>query len=447
MENKPTPQFYQSLRFRFGLLFNSLLFLFVSFIVYSLYKNAKTELDKSFDLQLKSSAYSILQRTEIDPIAVPLPKKGEFFRIIYDNKATKSPLFDNLPKNVSDQEKWRLISVKKYPENGGIISVDFALSAEQYHSSTQKLKTLLYIYLPVAFLVAFLGGYLLSWFFLRPLRRIIINANKVDLEHIELLSEPGSKDEFYHLTDALNRMLVRIDEQAKQQTAFFTMASHELRTPISNMLTELQVCNQGSLDPDTKKLLVNQELEVKRMKGLVDNFLWMSQIESSKVLTRKSKIDLAEMVLEISEGFSKQLAVNQQRFKIDLSPLEGDFSIFADKNQVEVIIKNLISNSVKYGGINTRIDIEIFQNQKKGIIVANSIGQTITDPEKLKGQFLRDSSHKEGFGLGLWISEILSEKNNARLSLHTTDNRFYAMLEFDELPLEFNDQHDYKSGD
>lgn len=432
MESRPISPFYQSLRFRFGLLFNSLLFLCVSVIVYSLYKNAKTELDKSFALQLKSSAYNILQRTDIDPIAVPLPKNGEFFRIIYDNKAKKSQLFDNLPKNVSDKEKWRLISVKKYPENGGSISVDFALSAEQYYSGIQKLKRLLYIYLPVAFLVAFLGGYLLSWFLLRPLRRIISNANKVDLEHIKLLSEPRSKDEFYHLTDALNRMLLRIDEQAKQQTTFFTMASHELRTPISNMLTELQVFNQDFLDLDAKKLLDNQELEVKRTKGLVDNFLWMSQIKSSNILTKKSKIDLAEMVLELSEGFRKQLTINHQRFKIDFSPVDGDFSISADKNQVEVIIKNLISNSIKYGETNTTIDIKIFQNQKKGIIVSNSISQIITDPEKLKGQFLRDSSHKEGFGLGLWISEILSEKNNARLSLDTLDKRFYAMLQFDE---------------
>lgn len=432
MESRSVLQFYQSLRFRFGLLFNSLLFLCVSVIVYSLYKNAKTELDKSFALQLKSSANTILQRTDIDPIAVPLPKNGEFFRIIYDSKVKKTSLFDNLPKNVSDRQKWRLISVKKYPENGGSISVDFALSAEQYYSGIQKLKRLLYIYLPIAFLVAFFGGYLLSWFFLRPLRRIVNNANKVDLEHIKLLSEPGSKDEFYHLTDALNRMLLRIDEQSKQQTTFFTMASHELRTPISNMLTELQVFNQEFLNSDTKKLLYNQELEVKRMKGLVDNFLWMSQIESSNIFTRKSKIDLAEMILELSEGFRKQLTVNHQRFRIDFSPVDGDFSLSADKNQVEVILKNLISNSIKYGGLNTIIDIKIFQNQKKGIIISNSISKIITDPEKLKGQFKRDSSHKEGFGLGLWISEILSGKNNARLSLDTLNKRFYAKLEFDE---------------
>jgi signal transduction histidine kinase len=138
------------------------------------------------------------------------------------------------------------------------------------------------------------------------------------------------------------------------------------------------------------------------------------------------------MVLELSEGFRKQLTINHQRFRIDFSPVDGDFSISADKNQVEVIIKNLISNSIKYGETDTTIDIKIFQHQKKGIVVSNAVSQTIADSEKLKGRFLRDSSHKEGFGLGLWISEILSEKNNARLSLDTLDKRFYAMLEFDE---------------
>lgn len=431
MQGKTISRFYQSLRFRFGLLFNSLLFLCVSVIVYSLYKNAKTELDKSFSLQLTSSANNILEKTDIDPIAIPLPKNGEFFRIIYDNNARKTQLFDNLPKDVSDKKKWSLISVKKYPENGGIISVDLALSAGQYHSGIQKLKRLLYIYLPIAFLVAFLGGYLLSWFFLRPLRRIVSNANNVDLEHITLLNEPQAKDEFYHLTDALNRMLMRIDEQAKQQTAFFTMASHELRTPISNMLTELQIFKHGSLDADTKQLLDNQEQEVNRMKDLVNNFLWMSKIESGNLYINTSEINLADLVLEFTEALGKQLSVRTQRFKIDFQPPDGQFKIIADINQVEVIINNLISNAIKYGKHDSVININIFQNIKIGFEVCNLTYRTIENPENLKGQFMRDSFHKEGFGLGLWISDILSGKNNAKLTLDALDQKFYAKLEFD----------------
>ncbi|WP_294273599.1 HAMP domain-containing sensor histidine kinase [uncultured Chryseobacterium sp.] len=432
MKGRPTSFFYQSLRFRFGLLFNSLLFLCVSIIVYSLYTNAKTELDRSFSLQLSSAANAVLQKTDINPIAVPLPKNGEFFRITYDNEVKKTELINNLPQDVADKEKWRMVSLKKYPENGGSISVDFALSAENYHSGVRKLRQLLYIYLPIAFLVSFLGGYLLSGFFLRPLRRIIHNASKVDLEHITLLSQPKTRDEFYHLTDALNRMLMRIDEQVKQQAAFFTTASHELRTPISTMLTELQIFNRELLDADTRNLLDNQEQEVKRMKVLVDNFLWMSQIESGNLRTNRSEIDLAEMVLEISEGFAKQMAVNGQRFRIEFSPVDGDFTLSADKNQVEVIVKNLMSNAVKYTKGDPVIDIKVFQDKKKGIMISNSVSRDIEDPEKLKGQFLRDTFHKDGFGLGLWISDILSGKNKAKLSLESVNNRFSAMVEFDE---------------
>ena len=252
------------------------------------------------------------------------------------------------------------------------------------------------------------------------------------MEHIPLLSQPQTRDEFYHLTDALNRMLMRIDEQVKQQTTFFTMASHELRTPLSNMLTELQVFNGESPDTDTRKLLDNQEQEVKRMQALVDNFLWMSQIESGNLRTNKSEIELAEMVLELSEGFMKQVTLNQQRFRIEFSPVDGDFTVTADRNQVEVIIKNLLSNAVKYTKPDTVIDIKIFQHEKKGLVISNAISQTIENPEKLKGQFLRDTFHKDGFGLGLWISAILSEKNNARLSLDSFERRFSVSLEFDK---------------
>lgn len=433
MKNRPPSFFYRSLRFRFGLLFNSLLFLCVSFIVYSLYKNAKTELDRSFSLQLSSAASNILQKTDLNPISVPLPKSGEFFRIVYDNNVKKTTLIDNLPEDAGDKEKWRRISLKRYPENGGTLSVDLALPAENYHAGIRKLRQLLYIYLPVAFLVSFLGGYLLSGFLLKPLRRIIGNASQVDLEHITLLAKPRTRDEFYHLTDALNRMLLRIDEQVKQQAAFFTMASHELRTPISNMLTELQVFNRELPDPDTRNLLDNQEQEVKRMKALVDNFLWMSQIESGNLRTSRSEIDLAELVLELSESFTKQMVLNRQRLRMDLSPADGNFRISGDRNQVEVILHNLMANAVKYGEPGTAIELTLFRNEKTGILISNAVTHTIEDPEKLKGQFLRDTFHKDGFGLGLWISDTLSRKNNARLSLNSTNKRFSATLEFNEM--------------
>lgn len=430
MKKQPASFFYQSLRFRFGLLFNSLLFLCVSVIIYSLYKNAKTELDRSFSLQLSSAANSVLQKTDIDPISVPLPKSGEFFRIIYDNKVRKTTLIDNLPLDRADREKWRLVSVKKYPENGGILTVDLALSAENYHAGIRKLQQLLYLYLPVAFLISFLGGYLLSGFLLRPLRRIIHKANQVDLEHITLLAEPAARDEFYHLTDALNRMLLRIDEQAKQQAAFFTTASHELRTPISTMLTELQVFNREPADLQTRQLLDNQEQEVRRMKALVDNFLWMSQIESGNLRAHPSEIDLAEMVLELSEGFGKPMAVNRQRFRIELSPADGDFTVSGDRNQVAVILHNLISNAVKYGEPDSTLEITLYRKEKTGILVSNAISQPIENPEKLTGQFLRDTFHKDGFGLGLWISDTLSRKNNAELTLEAEKGRFLARVEF-----------------
>lgn len=433
MEGKLTSPFYQSLKFRFGLLFNSLLFICVSFIAYSLYKNAKAELDRSFSLQLKSSANNILQKTDIDPITIPLPKTGEYFRIIYDNDANKTQLFDNLPRDVSDRQKWQLLSVKKNPENGGTISLDFALSAEHYYSAIQQLKSLLYIYLPIAFLVSFAGGYLLSGFFLKPLLRIINNANSVDLEHITLLSKPPSKDEFYQLTDALNRMLMRIDDQAKQQTAFFTMASHELRTPISNMLTELQIFKYNSLDANTKQLLYHQEQEVNRMKDLVNNFLWMSKIESGNLYINKSPIDLPDLVLQLTEGFANPLLLKNQKFKIHLQPVDEQLKIVADRNQLEVIINNLISNAIKYGNDDSVINIHIFQREKIGLEVSNLTNQTIENPENLKGQFHRNSYHKEGFGLGLWISDQLSKKNDIQLKISAKHQIFSAKLEFERI--------------
>jgi len=143
-----------------------------------------------------------------------------------------------------------------------------------------------------------------------------------------------------------------------------------------------------------------------------------------------SEIDLAEMVLELSEGFRKPMAVNRQHFRIELSPADGDFTVSGDRNQVEVIFHNLISNAVKYGEPDSTLEITLYQKEKTGILVSNAISRLIENPGKLKGQFLRDTFHKDGFGLGLWISDTLSRKNNAELILEAEKGRFLARVEF-----------------
>lgn len=436
--------FYSSIRFRFGLLFNCLLLVFLSGIIFLLFNNVRNEFESSFRRRLWVGANLVLQKTDISPVTVPLPQAGEYFSIRYSNNVHTDTLFGNLPvpplQNSHDSlyrtDKWWSIQVKKKLETGGVVTVVYMLPATDFNKSMRSISTLLFIYIPGSVVIAFIAGYFLSGVFLRPLRQMIDKANRVDLgSDIRLLDEPVVKDELHELTDAINRMLARIQKQSQQQNNFFASASHELRTPLSNMLTELQTADLKSIPAEMNMLMSNQLTEVKRLKELVNNFLWMSQLKADGETIHKTVFNLAEVCVELIESQQWQAGRKSQSFKIGFYPEDSDFLVLADKAQISIAFSNLVSNAIKYGLSNEVIDLTISKKECIMVSLKNKTLLVTEDANQLKNEFKRGDDYQEGFGLGLWLTDQLLEKNGGKLDLHCKDNIFVADIKFSKYPV------------
>ncbi len=438
MTTKPLYPFYRSLRFRFGLLFNCLLLVFLLAIIFLLFGNVKHELENNFRLRLSNGAAAVLQKTEVNPTTIPLPQNGEHFALTYNSGKRTDTLFTNLTAgtlpNANDSlykslDEWRF-STHKTLETGGIINVIYALPSYDYNASLKQLQTLLLFYIPIAIVVSFVAGYFLSGILLQPLYNIIAKANRIDLtHHIKLLDEPSVKDELHQLVDALNRMLSRIEKQSQQQNAFFASASHELRTPLSNMLTELQTMDVTSAPPTMQTLIENQVAEVQRLKKLVNTFLLMSQLKAGALPSSKSSFSLGDLCLDIINEFQAGAKEKGQLFKVELLPSYASFRIVADEEHMFIIIKNLVENAVKYGLPYRTIALRLQESKGSiSILVQNETGVAIEDVGALKQEFNRSENLQEGFGLGLWIADELANRNGFVLTLTYDDKVFSAQL-------------------
>ncbi len=438
MKRYTTHPFYNSIRFRFGLLFNCLLLLFLSGIIFLVYSTTRKVLEKDFTRRLSSGATAILRKTDINPVTIPIPQNGEYFLITYDNKILPDTLFNALPPKapnagvhvVSKGKQWWSFKTIKELETGGIISVVYTLSAAEYNSALGWLKTLLFLYIPIAVILSFIMGYFLSGIFLRPLNRMIAKTAKIDLANdIKLLEEPVVKDELYELTDAINRMLTRIERQSQQQNAFFASASHELRTPLANMLTELQTIDKTAVSGEINQLVYNQINEVKRLKGLVNNFLWMSQLKADSIITHKTKLDIAELIVEIVESFQPKALEKRVGIKLIAEPPDASFIVTGDKNQLAMVLSNLTENAIKYGLAESVIQFKItVSGQFISTKITNVTDHIIADAESLKNEFTRVTAFDEGFGLGLWIADQLLQKNRGLLLLSYENAVFTAKI-------------------
>ncbi|MCF0059132.1 HAMP domain-containing sensor histidine kinase [Dyadobacter sp. CY356] len=430
--------FYSSLRFRFGLIFGFVFLCFLLVTGITLYSNVKSQFEKSFDARLQTQGNAILRETDINPLTIPLPAQGEYFRLIYQANNKQDTLFNNLPVSVQKSENaaslllWRWKELTTKPETGGIIRILYVLPATELIRDINRLKIILFLYFPLSFLPAFFIGYFLSGFLLRPIENIVKKADDISLQNqIILLEEPSVKDELHKLTGSLNKMLTRIQKQAQEQNAFFASASHELRTPLSVMLTELQILQNDRLPSEVKPVIENQITEVQRLNKVVNDFLLMSQLRSGVLVFNKTVVNLPEVAIEILERLAAKAQLKQQTFKIVLTPENGEFDICTDRSHLKTILLNLLENALKHGRPESVIRIEI--KEALGFVslqIQNPSIFEIDDIILLSNEFSKQDSYGDGFGLGLWIVSRLAEMIGAKFSFSYDKPDFRAELSF-----------------
>jgi two-component system, OmpR family, heavy metal sensor histidine kinase CusS len=434
-----TYPFYQSLRFRFGLLFGLIFLCCLLVIVVLLYSRLKKNIENDFDKRIVTEARAIIQKTDINPLVLPVPDQQQFFLLTYNNGTKTDTLFNNLPfashrLTISATEigSFRITKTSRALETSGIINIVYAVSNNELQNNLQQLRIILFVFIPASLLLSVIAGYFFSGFLLQPVSNIIKRANEIDLQKkILLLEEPIVKDELHQLTETLNRMLERIKKQTSQQHAFFASASHELRTPLSNMQTELQVVLLQMQDSNAKHILENQLTEVKRLAKLVNDFLLMAQLRSGTVEARKENIDLTELVSREIEKMKNAFLQKKQVLKFGFYPADETFELTADKNHLTVIIHNLLENANKYGNSQSSIDIKL--EKEKGIIsigISNETENDITDIHILKNEFSQHDFRHEGFGLGLWIVDQLTQINEGKFIITYKAPTFSASVSF-----------------
>ncbi|HEV2353696.1 MAG TPA: histidine kinase dimerization/phospho-acceptor domain-containing protein, partial [Puia sp.] len=139
----------------------------------------------------------------------------------------------------------------------------------------QRLRSMLVGYSLAGAAISALVSYMLARLLLRPLQRVIQAARNMTTNKMrDPIPVNGTRDEVYELTVSINEMMSRIDEALQQQQNFFGSASHELKTPLAILRTELEVgLRRQGLEESVRQLLSNQLEEISRLQAIVNEFL------------------------------------------------------------------------------------------------------------------------------------------------------------------------------
>jgi signal transduction histidine kinase len=220
------------------------------------------------------------------------------------------------------------------------------------------------------------------------------------------LPVPDSQDEIHRLAVTLNDMLDRLAAARARQRAFVADAAHELRSPLANMRTELEVAQRIGDPPNVDDLL----LDLDRLTRLVDDLLLLARSDEGRVLACTELIDVGALLRETAEHFAAA--------RVPVTVV-GDAAGWAsgDPMALRHVLTNLVDNAVRHASSR----VTLIGTPGGFAVVDDGPGIAPTDRERVFERFTRldDARARDagGAGLGLAIVRELVRRHGGTVTL------------------------------
>ena len=218
---------------------------------------------------------------------------------------------------------------------------------------------------------------------------------------------------------------VKLDDMRKE---FVANVSHELKTPITTIKGYSEALSENELEPEMEEKFLNVILtEAQRMARLVSDLLQLSKFDINKMENKKVSFDLGELVKKTVEKMVIEAEKRGHNMECHITSSVPE--IYADKDGIEQVILNIISNSIKYtpdyGDI--KIYVGFVYNDAYIKVIDNGIGISKEDLERVFERFYRvdkaRSREQGGTGLGLSIAKEIVERNGGSIDVISEINQ------------------------
>jgi two-component system phosphate regulon sensor histidine kinase PhoR len=215
-------------------------------------------------------------------------------------------------------------------------------------------------------------------------------------------------------------------ENENYRREFIGNVSHELKTPIFNIQGYIQTLIDGGLQDENVNLkyLKRANLSVDRMINIVDDLEVISQLETNEDVLDLDNFNIVEI---INEAFDQlEMKANNMNISLKLSKESNSEIVYADRNKIQQVFMNLISNSIKYGKNNGVTNVRLFDMTDKMLIEVADDGIGIGEEalNRLFERFYRVDKNRSreigGTGLGLAIVKHIIEAHQQTINVRST---------------------------
>ncbi len=312
-----------------------------------------------------------------------------------------------------------------------IIAVDIDFHLHFLHSFRRTL------WLMVAGGIAIMG--LLGWLAVRhghrPLHSVVDQIHKISANELNTRLDPKAVPaELTELAKSFNELLQRLEEAFIRLSNFSADIAHELRTPVTNLMTQTQVALSQVRDSEEyQEILYSNIEEYERMAQMIGDMLFLAKADDDLDSPNAENIDLENEVRNLFDYYEAWAEEN----RISLI-LEGRASVQGDALMLRRALSNLLSNAIHHTPQGESISIKLSCTEDSVLIIVQNPGTPIPTEHlsKIFDRFYRiDPSRQrgaEGAGLGLAIVKSIVEIHNGEISV--TSDKTYTQFQI-RLPL------------
>lgn len=229
------------------------------------------------------------------------------------------------------------------------------------------------------------------------------------------------------LAKGIDESYAEQQKSERMKTELITNVSHDLRTPLTAMMTYTDLLKNPALTEEERAQYVDVlDLKTQKLKGLIDDLFDVSKMASGQVELHRTTIDYVQMLQQLvgehqELADAKHLTIRTQ-FDVDSYMLNVDPAKWAR------MIDNLIGNAVKYSTPDTRIHVQL----SNGTLTIKNVTayELPEDLDELMDRFARGdaSRHTEGSGLGLAIAQSIANLHGTAVSLQVDGDLFKATV-------------------
>lgn len=346
--------------------------------------------------------------------------------VLPDAFSLEIPFRENEIQQVqSRQESWFICDERLTLPDGSHIWIRGIHSLSAIVLMIQRLRFLAIFAVPLLILFTAFLGYRLVQRSLRPVAILTDTVNQItDSTNLSLrLPETGGKDEFSHLTETFNKMLHHLEQQFLREQEFSSDAAHELRTPVSVILSHCEYSlAELELAPEAREEFQCIREKALQMSQLVSHLLNIARAESSQFQPVFEETDLEILAESAADELYEK--AREKDIRLEIQNFLPSPVIQGNTELLSRLFLNLLDNGIQYGRPGGFVRLAMEQRLQNVCITVtdNGIGIPEESLDKIWNRFYRaDSSRSEssGFGLGLFMAKYIVKLHKGSISVES----------------------------